>query len=296
MKSFPADRIRGEVTYDEPLARHTSLKVGGPADLFILPADVEDLALVLAFLQEQEIPFFVLGGGYNLLVRDGGFRGAAVSLKNLQGLSLDRYELIVEAGLPNIRAVDAAVTTGLSGLEFLACIPGSIGGALRMNAGAHGASIGDLVTSMTIVTAEGVREVPKQELTFGYRHFGLGDGEVIAGARLALSPAPVKEMKERIAAYREHRRQSQNVGYPSAGSFFKNPTQVPAWRLIDEAGFRGRRIGGAQVSENHCNFFVNRGGAKAADFLALAAEVKQEVFNRTGIILEEEVKLLGEDQ
>lgn len=293
---FSSHGIRGDILFDEPLSRHTSLKVGGPADVFISPADTNDLLVILERLREQDIPFFIIGGGYNLLVRDGGFRGAVVSLRNLQAVVTDGNLIHVEAGLSNHKLVDAAVSAGLGGLEFLAGIPGTVGGALAMNAGAHGSAIGDLVGSMKLAFPEGACDMSREELSFSYRHFDMPDQAVIIGATMKLQPADREEMKARIHEYREHRRTSQNVGFPSAGSFFKNPSQAPAWRLVDEAGFRGAQVGGAQVSRNHCNFFVNVGGAKAADFLQLAASVKKEVLRRTGIILEEEVKILGEDQ
>lgn len=291
-----AGAVRGEVRCDEPMARHTSLQVGGPADWFITPRDRADLETVLGILAEQGIPYLVLGGGYNLLVRDGGFRGAILSLACFNRLEVaDHGVLSSGAGAINRHVAMVCRDKGLSGLEFLVGIPGTIGGALAMNAGAAGRAIGDRVLTVTTLRNGVLTETPRELLEFAYRRFRLEPGEIILHAEFRLESAPVQEIDALLGDMLAHRRTTQQVGYPNAGSFFRNPAAGPAWRYIDAAGLRGLHHGGAQVSPVHANFLVNRGGATAADFLALAAEIKDRVRRTSGIELEEEVRIVGED-
>lgn len=288
-------RIKGEILRDEPMARHTSLKVGGTADFFVTPADLDDLRVLMALLAETATPHLVAGGGYNLLVRDGGFRGVVVSLARFQTLQrLDGNRVRAGAGLTNRRLVEFLRNGGLAGLEFLRGIPGTVGGALAMNAGAHGGVVVERVEELVIIRDGAVRRSGRDALDYGYRFLRLAPGEIIVEALFRLDPGDPEEIAERIAAYQAHRAKSQNVGFPNAGSFFKNPVGTPAWRLIEEAGLRGACIGGAQVSEIHANFLINRGGATAADFLELASRIKSEVKRLTGTALEEEVRIVGE--
>jgi UDP-N-acetylmuramate dehydrogenase len=288
--------IRGEVLANEPLSRHTSLKVGGTADCLVTPADQADLQQLLALLQRQQISYLVMGGGYNLLVRDGGFRGAVISLARLDRCQLlENGRLKVEAGVKNRELVRVATKATLSGVEFLCGIPGSVGGALAMNAGAHGQAILDRVERLVTLRDGELAECLRSDLDYGYRFLTLAPGEVIVSAVLQLEKQTEEEIEARIAGYLKHRSASQQVGYPNAGSFFKNPPAGAAWKLIDDAGLRGHRIGGAQVSELHSNFLVNRGDASAADFLALAALIKERVRTISGIELQEEVRIVGEE-
>lgn len=288
--------IRGMVFRDEPMARHTSLRVGGPADWFIVPADADDLRNLLAILREHEIPYLVVGGGCNLLVRDGGIRGCVISLERFDQLHCEGGTLVhAGAGVENAALVRFCRDQGLAGLEFLVGIPGRLGGALAMNAGAVGGAITDSLVTLETLKDGVVAKTAKERLTFGYRHLGLAPGEVIIGASFQLPRGVRAEIDDRMAALLETRRATQQVGYPNAGSFFKNPAEGPAWRLIDNAGMRGVRVGGAEVSDIHANFLVNRDGAIAGDFLALAALVKEAVRKRFGIELEEEVRIVGVD-
>ena len=290
------DRMRGEILRDEPMARHTSLKVGGAADFFVTPADRDDLGELLALLAETGTPHLVVGGGYNLLVRDGGIRGVVISLARLDELSLlDGGRVRVGAGTANRRLVQQLRDKGLGGLEFLCGIPGTVGGALAMNAGAHGGAILDHLEELVTIRDGKVLQTGRDGLDYGYRYLKLAPGEIVVGATFSLEPADPDQIGARIAGYLEHRATSQKAGFPTAGSFFKNPEEGAAWKLIDEAGLRGARIGGAQVSEVHTNFLVNRGDATAADFLALAVRIKNAVRQITGIALEEEVRIVGED-
>jgi UDP-N-acetylmuramate dehydrogenase len=287
--------IRGEVIENEPLARHTSLKVGGPAEIFIIPADLVDLQTLLIALAETDIPWMVIGGGYNLLVRDGGYRGVVISLKDLarlEQLAGDRID--AGAGVATGELVRFAVERCLTGLEFLIGIPGTVGGALFMNAGAHGEAILNRVESLATIRGGEVTVKRRAELNYDYRRLSLAPGEIIISATLQLSGGSTIEIEGRIESLLAHRRNAQRVGYPNAGSFFKNPEGKQAWRLIEEAGLKGYRVGGAQVAEEHSNFLVNRGGARAADFIELAGIIKEKVKEHSGIILEEEVRIVGE--
>ena len=288
--------LRGEMRLAEPLAPHTSLKVGGPADFFAVPADQADLQSLMAIILETGTPYLVVGGGYNLLVRDGGFRGVVVSLEQLNEMELlPDCRLRAGAGVTNRELLRFVGEHGLAGLEFLSGIPGTVGGALTMNAGAHGRSVLELTESVTTLKAGAVTVTAKERLRFGYRRLELGPGEIVLAAVFALGAGDAGEIERKIEGYLEHRRNSQRVGFPNAGSFFKNPEGKQAWRLIEEAGLRGCRIGGAQVSEVHTNFLVNCGGAKAADFLELVRLIKEKVRLQCGIELEEEVRIVGID-
>jgi UDP-N-acetylmuramate dehydrogenase len=287
--------LRGEAKWDEPMARHTSLRVGGPADLFIEPADAADLKEALANLKDAGIPYLVLGGGYNLLVRDGGVRGCVISLRGLDSVKpIPVARIEVAAGVSNGMLCRIAAESCLSGVEFLAGIPGSFGGAVAMNAGAHGGEIMRRVETLTTMRDGELLVRKGSELVFGYRFLKLEPGEIVLSATLRLEPAERKEIEARMTQFLTIRGGSQRVSYPSAGSFFKNPPGEHAWRLIDRAGLRGVCVGGAQVSEVHTNFLVNKGGACATDFLALSALVKQKVLEHSGIALEEEVRIVGE--
>lgn len=296
LASLLREGLRGQVLEKEPLDRHTSLKVGGAADIFAVPEDRDDLQALMAILDGQTTPVLVIGGGYNLLVRDGGFRGVVISLARLTELKpLPGNQLDVEAGVTNRQLVAFCRERGLTGMEFLAGIPGSIGGALAMNAGAHGGAVLELVVSLTTLRQTEVVTRTRTELRYGYRHLELMPGEIILGARLQLVTGDQAAISERIDGYLAHRRQHQNVGHPNAGSFFRNPAGGEAWRLIDQAGLRGYRVGGAQVSEVHTNFLVNTGGATAADFLELAGIIKERVKGQCGVELEEEVRIVGQN-
>lgn len=289
-------RFKGERIENEPLSRHTSLKVGGPADMLAIPEDVDDLQGLIAQSSASGIAWMVIGGGYNLLVRDLGFRGIVISLKRLRTFErLAENRIRVQAGMPNQRLVKCLEVEGLSGLEFLSGIPGSVGGALAMNAGCHGYEIMDRLETLTTVNANGVTESGAGELEYGYRYVRVPGNSVIVAARFHLAADDPTAIAVRNEEFLEKRRVAQKVTYPNAGSFFKNPPAGQAWRLIDAAGLRGRAIGGAQVSEQHANFLVNRGGATASDFLELARVIKERVKAATGVDLEEEVRIVGEE-
>lgn len=295
--SLIKQKFRGKVLNDEPMSLHTSLKVGGNADLFCIPEDLDDLGELLAILDAERVPRLVVGGGYNLLVRDGGIRGAVISLERLNRLErLDGCRLRAEAGVDNGVLVRLAHEERLAGLEFLIGIPGKLGGALGMNAGAHGEEILDRVESLDVLGKGGLETRPAAAIEYGYRFLRLAPGEIIVAATFRLEQGDPAEIESRIEGFLVHRRNTQRVGYPNAGSFFRNPSGAHAWQLIDASGLRGFKVGGAQVSQVHTNFLVNTGGATAADFLELARIIKEKVKAGSGIELEEEVKIVGEDE
>lgn len=287
--------IRGQLRQNEPMNLHTSLKVGGPADLYAVPEDAGDLQNLLSWLGEREIPWMAVGRGYNLLVRDKGIRGAVVSLERFDRITAVGGTLIrAEAGVENLALVRFAQKLGLGGIGFISGIPGTVGGAVKMNAGAYGAGLLERTDHLTLLRGGLVRDFRMEELDYGYRHLKLESGDIVLAATFRLDEREPHHTEEEIRKDLELRRTKHNVGHPSAGSFFKNPQGQAAWRLIDAAGLRGTRVGGAQVSEVHSNFLVNTGGATAADFLALAAIVKELVFATSGVTLEEEVRIVGE--
>jgi UDP-N-acetylmuramate dehydrogenase len=288
--------FRGEVLRNEPLSRHTSLKVGGPAVIFVIPDDMDDLRTLLRIAAAEKLPCLLLGGGNNLLVGDGGFPGVVISLRKFRDLQrLEGGLIAAGAGVTNGSLVRYTEEQRLTGLEFLIGIPGTVGGALGMNAGAHGEEILDRVATLTTMLDGETKVTSKADLVYGYRTLQLSPGEIIVSAVFRLDDAGPEVIEERIERFLAHRRNAQRVSQPNAGSFFRNPPGEQAWRLIDRAGLRGERIGGAGVSEQHANFLVNLGGATARDFIELAALIKEKVKAVTGIELHEEVRIVGED-
>lgn len=288
--------IRGQLLADEPMSRHTSLKVGGPADLFAIPEDTDDLVKLLRLLAAEGVPWLAIGRGNNLLVRDGGIRGAVISLERFNRIEAQGEGRIrAGAGAENLAVVRFAQERGLGGIGFISGIPGTVGGAIRMNAGAYGSGILEWTESLTLLYDGSVREFSRDELEYGYRQLSLGGGDIILGALFRLEERDARQTEEEIRKDLELRRSKHGVGFPSAGSFFKNPAGQTAWRLIDAAGMRGVRVGGARVSEVHSNFLVNTGGAIAGDFLELSGVVKKAVLTSSGVTLEEEVRIVGEE-
>jgi len=291
--------VRGEVRVDEPMAGHTSLRVGGPADLFAAPSDEESLMVALRFAREAGLPCFVLGGGTNLLVSDDGFRGLVVHTAGaLGGLRVEEDgRLSAGAGCPLAAAVRRASDEGLSGLEFATGIPGTVGGAVAMNAGAHGGSMEDVLVEVRAAEpGRAASRVPASSLGLAYRRSSVEErGLVVLEAVLALSPDDPDEVRRRCSANVERRRGTQPIE-PSAGSVFRNPPSGPAaGELIERAGLKGLRVGGAEVSRVHANFVINRGGATARDVLALVTHVQERVDAMFGIMLEPEIRFLGGD-
>jgi UDP-N-acetylmuramate dehydrogenase len=289
-------RLKGTVTADELLSRHTTWRVGGPADLFIVPADRAELVTVLRLLAEAGVPWVAIGAGSNLLVRDGGVRGAVLHTGGLRRLTFaEDGRVQAEGGVPMMTLIREAAVRGLAGLEALAGIPGTVGGGIVMNAGAAGQAMADVVCEVHLAGPQGEEQWGRERLQFAYRSSNLPPDRVVAAATLQLRAADPSPLEEDIRRRLQQRQAAQRVGAPNAGSVFKNPEGQQAWRLIDAAGLRGEAIGGAQVAEKHTNFIVNRGGASARDILVLIDRVRERVLKHSGIKLEPEVRIIGDD-
>jgi UDP-N-acetylenolpyruvoylglucosamine reductase len=281
---------------NEPLAKRTTLRVGGPADLYIEPASEGDLAVVLEICGERQLPFFLLGRGSNLLVRDGGFRGVVISLAQtfFSRVEVINTELVCGAGARLKTVAVEAKRNCLAGLEFLEGIPGSVGGALRMNAGAMGGEIFGVVKSVRLMDFSGrICERTPAELEVRYRCCATLKQNIALAAVLGGSPAPREQIEQRMNEFSRKRWQSQPTA-PSAGCMFKNPPALPAGQLIDELGLKGTRVGGAYVSTEHGNFLVNDGSARAQDILQLIEVIRRRVRAERGLELETEVEIIGE--
>jgi UDP-N-acetylmuramate dehydrogenase len=290
-----ATRLRGELRLAEPMARHTSWRAGGRAERYFVPADVEDLARFLGTISSAE-PVLWVGLGSNLLVRDGGLGGSVIGTVRLNACRLiDAHTLAAEAGTTCAYIARSSARLGLTGAEFLAGVPGSLGGALAMNAGAFGGETWRLVRSVETIDRQGRRRRrPPADFEVGYREVEGPPGEWFLSAELALEPDPDGAAPARIKGLLARRAESQPMGQPSCGSVFQNPPRDHAARLIESAGLKGYRIGQAEVSEKHANFIVNRGGATAADIEALIEHLRDTVLEVHGVSLKTEVRIVGE--
>lgn len=290
--------FRGRVLREEPLWRHTSFRVGGPADLLLEPADRDSLIAAVRRVRELEAPLLVLGCGTNLLVSDRGFRGVVVSTKRaLSGIRFDGTKVECGAGEGIARLARECAKRGLAGLEGLGGIPGTVGGAVVMNAGAFGCEVSKCLGQVELLDIRGtVCDVSAHDLGLGYRSSALPHGSVVLSATFTLAPEDPRRLTERLWELDARRKELQPVGLPSAGCIFKNPPGDSAGRLIEAAGAKGLREGGAEVSSKHANFIVNAGGATADDVRRLAERVKKLVAERFGVVLDLEVRIVGEWQ
>jgi UDP-N-acetylmuramate dehydrogenase len=289
----------GNVAVDEPLAPHTSFNVGGPADLWIEPVDLAGLCETLRVLRENDSPVVVLGNGTNVLISDRGIRGAVLSLRRtFRSVVTTAQAVTAGAGVSLPRLSQYAARIGLAGLEWACGIPGSLGGSVVMNAGAHGGDVASCLESARIVTMEGMDGwISASALEFGYRHSGLqGQSQVVVAARLSLHSDAPDAIRRRLAAFRDRRRAAQPDTSLCAGSVFRNPDGGSAGRLLDQLGARGMRIGDAEVSEKHANFIVNRGSATAVDICRLIESLRQMAHDRAGVELRPEVLMMGDWQ
>jgi len=293
--------VSGGVFFDEPLNRYTSMGVGGPADALVFPQSRDELARLIRLLQKENVPFLTLGNGTNLIVRDGGCRGAVVALQGLKKLSLTAQPegtvlVRVEAGVPLAAIVRLSIKESLTGMEFCAGIPGSVGGAVRMNAGAFGKEMKDVVTEITILNEhQELEKISRQDLSFEYRRLDLSDKAVIVSAEFTLFPGKSESISEKVNEIMSLRRGKHPLNLRNAGSIFKNPRHMPAGQLIEEVGLKGIRRGDAMISEQHGNFIVNLGHARTADVLDLIEEIRGRVRDCRDIHLEAEVHIVGED-
>lgn len=290
-------RCRGTVEAAVPLASYTTLKVGGPARVLVVAEDDTDLAAVGELCRTRDIPILVLGRGSNLLVTDAGWPGVALVLgRRYRGLRADGARVGVGAAEPLPAVARALAARGLSGFEFAVAVPGSVGGAVRMNAGAHGREIADVLVEVEVVDVlDGQRRtVPAAALDLGYRRSALAPTAVVVSATLVLEPADPATIAARMHDIRRWRRAHQPLSHPNCGSVFTNPPGASAGALIEAAGLKGTRIGGARISEVHANFIVTEPGATAADVLALIALAQHRVRERTGVELTPEVVIVGD--
>ena len=278
---------------NEPMSRYTSFRVGGPAALMALPKTIQEAAAAVETAAELGIEPFFMGNGSNLLVADEGVdRFLIRSTPGLCGCQAKGTTLLADSGISLARLAMTARDLGLTGLEFAHGIPGSLGGAVTMNAGAYGGEMAQVVREVTCLTKSGQVE-RVEEVDFGYRHSAFSDGSrMILGARLELEKGETESISARMAELAQQRQSKQPLEYPSAGSMFKRPAGHFAGALIQECGLKGFTVGGAQVSEKHAGFVINRGGATCGDILALVEQVKERVFAQTGVMLEMEVKVL----
>jgi len=286
--------VRGRVRADEPLARYTWFRVGGPAEVLFEPADFKDLE---AFLTQKpaDCPLTVIGGTSNILIRDGGIPGVVIRLgKAFAAIEIDGNRITAGAAAADINVARRAGEAGLAGLEFLVGIPGTVGGALRMNAGAYGVEISDVFESATALDADGtLRTLDAATMGFTYRHAEVPEDFIFTGAVFTGTPGDAEAIQARMKEIQDAREVSQPVREKTGGSTFANPWGSKAWQLVDAAGCRGLRIGGAQVSEAHTNFLINTGDATAADLERLGEEVRRRVMENSGVDLRWEIRRLG---
>ena len=286
-----------KVLLDEPMKKHTTFRIGGPADYFIVPSEVEEIKAVVSLCEETGMPYYVIGNGSDLLVADKGFRGLIIQIyKAMNQVKIERNVIIAQAGASLAQIAMEALGKELTGFEFAAGIPGTLGGAVRMNAGAYGGEIKDILRKATVLTKEGkVVELSKEELEFGYRTSIIErTGHIILEAEIELALGKREDIKAVMDDLREKRVSKQPLEFPSAGSTFKRPEGHFAGKLIQDAGLKGFRIGGAQVSEKHSGFVINTGNATAADVMELMRQINEKVTARFGVSLEPEVRRIGE--
>lgn len=291
------EKINASWVYEnEPMKQHTTFRVGGPADVLVTP-DTESLPEVIALCKKYNLPYYVVGNGSNLLVGDKGIRGVVIAMTNRIGdIVCDGEVITAGAGCTLAQIAVIAAGNGLAGFEFAAGIPGTLGGAVVMNAGAYGGEMKDVITSAVVLDRDGNRkELSVEELDLRYRHSCIPENDyVVLRVTMKLHRGKVDEIRAKMAELREQRVTKQPLEYPSAGSTFKRPEGYFAGKLIMEAGLRGYQVGDAQVAEKHCGFVINRGNAKAADIIRLMQDVSEKVEEQFGVKLEPEVKMIGE--
>ena len=282
---------------DEPMSRHTTFRIGGNADYFVKPGNADEVAAVIVVCREYNIPYFILGNGSNLLVSDDGYRGMIINIMdNMDSVTVDGRIITAQAGAMLVRVSVMARDNALTGLEFASGIPGTIGGAVYMNAGAYGGEMKNVVKTVRAIDEYGrIYELDSEKMDFSYRHSIVEERKLIVlEVTLELEHGSRQAIDDRMKELAEARRSKQPLEYPSAGSTFKRPEGYFAGKLIMDAGLRGYSVGGAQVAEKHCGFVINKGGATASDVVELIRDVQHDVDDKFGVTLEPEVKMLGE--
>lgn len=292
--------IMGEnIQFDRAMSEYTTFRIGGKADAICFVQGLGELQQVFSYLNKEKIPYLLVGKGSNLLVRDGGFKGAVIIMRG-QLATIKQHEkndrmVLAGGGLTLRDLVRFCSQRGLGGLEFLSGIPGTVGGAVTMNAGAFGRAMGDVVQQVDLVTPEGeFTSRNRSDLTFSYRASSIREGSLVVRASLQCSQETSEIVSGRVAEYLTRRKVAQPLDYPSAGSVFRNPPNDHAGRLIEQAGLKGKKIGGAMISPKHANYIVNTGGAQAEDILRLMEMAKEKVREATGVELEPEIKVVGD--
>lgn len=287
--------LMGEVKVNEPLAQYTTWRLGGPADLFYQPGSKEELLTCLDFARQKGLPLHVIGNGSNILVLDGGVRGLVLQTREWRQAKMQAQGLWAAAGALINELLRNAISYGLGGLEFAAGIPATIGGAAVTNAGTSCGCMGDIIRGVEVISSQGTwRYLGRHEINFGYRSSSLRQEGIIAAVDLELTPTGTEAIRREVKTSLLQRRARQPLGWPNAGSVFKNPPGHFAGQLIEAAGAKGWWVGQAEVSVKHANFIINRGRATAADVLELITRIREVVANRTGITLELEVEIWGE--
>lgn len=284
------------ILMEEPMKKHTTFRLGGPADFFLCPSDVNQIPEIIHICREEGIPWFVLGNGSNLLVSDQGYRGVVIQIyKNMNQITVEGTRIYAQAGALLSAVSKKAMEAGLTGMEFASGIPGTLGGAAVMNAGAYGGEMKDILVSVTVLTDEGEQKVLKvEDLNLGYRTSVIKEKDyIVLDVVLQLQVGDRDAIRNRMEELKVQRVTKQPLEYPSAGSTFKRPEGYFAGKLIEDAGLRGYRVGGAQVSEKHCGFVINTGDATTSDVVQLIHDVQNIIWNKFKIKLEPEVKFLG---
>lgn len=296
-KNWLNENMPGCFRENEPMKAHTSFRIGGPADILVIPSDANQLEKVVKEARTEGIPLTIIGNGSNVLVKDKGIRGVVVKLGNaLRSMECRGDKLNAEAGVSLAAIANKAAACGLTGLEFAVGIPGSLGGAVFMNAGAYDGEMRKVVAQVTVLTVEGKIEVlSNEDLEFGYRHSSIQDnGAIIISVEMQLAKGDINEIRAKMADFTKRRTTKQPLDIPNAGSMFRRPPGYYAGTLIEEAGLKGYMVGDAQVSTKHAGFVVNVGNATAADVLRLIGEVQDKVYAHAGVRLEPEVRIYGE--
>lgn len=287
---------KSNVFTNEPMKNHTTFKIGGPADFLVFPQSAEAMANAVSYLKQEKIPFFILGNGSNLLVGDRGIRGVVICASKISDFEVNGTSVSAGAGITLARLANEAAKRSLSGLEFAAGIPGTLGGAIVMNAGAYGGEIRDVAVRVSFIDEKGkICECTADECDFGYRTSRFqNSGEIVLGCDIELKSGNADEIREKMQELKKSRSEKQPLDKPSAGSAFKRPEGYFAAKLIDDCGLRGASVGGAAVSEKHAGFIVNNGGASAADVRELIELVQKTVLEKMGVALNPEIRFVGE--
>lgn len=288
--------VKGKILFDEPMKNHTSFRIGGPADALVIPKDEVDLKNLLTFINKNAVALTVIGNGTKLLVGDKGVEGIIVKVRNcFDDITISGFKVKVGAGYLLAKLSALAADYGLSGLEFAIGIPGTVGGGVVMNAGAHGSTMSDVVTSARAISLEGqLEKYSKNNLEFRHRRSRFQDNkEIVLSVEMKLKKDKVEEIKKKMYECIEWRKKNQPLNLPNAGSIFKNPMHIPAGKLIDMAGLKGMRIGNAKISEKHANFIVNLGNATANDVLRLIDTAQKTVLRKYSVKLKLEIRIIG---